>query len=72
MFTLILYAFLSSGPDVQEVRTVKEQAGTYATMALCQQAKRTAIMEAKRGKLKQVGGYCQPNVRERQYANIRP
>lgn len=63
MWTLFLYAFLSAGPDVQEVRTVKEHVGTYPTMEACRQAKHKAIMEAKRGKLKQVGGACVFNIK---------
>lgn len=58
MFTLLLYAFLSAGPDVQEVRTVKEYVGSYATMERCQKAKNKAMQVAKRERLKQVGGAC--------------
>ncbi len=57
MFSLILFAFLSSSGDGQ-VRTVREVVETGLTWDECNKKKAKAIAAAKREELKQVGGAC--------------
>lgn len=64
MWTLVLYAFLSAGPDVPTPRTVSAAAGQFTTREACQQAKGAAMAEAKRQKWTHIGGACVPTPRK--------